>query len=42
MAELPSNLLLKKIGARRLMPTLLTTWGVIVTLQGMARAHCLE
>jgi len=33
-AELPSNLLLRKIGPSIFMPALLTTWGVIVTLQG--------
>ncbi|KAJ3503782.1 hypothetical protein NLJ89_g8279 [Agrocybe chaxingu] len=33
-AELPSNLVLRRIGPQRLMPTLLTAWGVVVTLQG--------
>jgi len=33
-SELPSNLILRKIGPSILMPTLLTVWGVIVTLQG--------
>jgi len=33
-SELPSNLMLRKIGPSILMPTLLTVWGVIVTLQG--------
>ena len=33
-AELPSNLLLRKIGPSVLMPTLLTIWGIMVTLQG--------
>jgi len=33
-SELPSNLLLKKIGPKVLLPTLLTLWGIIVTLQG--------
>ncbi|KAF9564921.1 MFS general substrate transporter [Agrocybe pediades] len=35
LAELPANLLLRKIGPKLLMPTLLTTWGVMVTLQGL-------
>ena len=34
VAELPSNLLLRKIGPSVLMPTLLTVWGIMVTLQG--------
>ena len=34
VAELPSNLLLRKIGPSVLMPTLLTIWGIMVTLQG--------
>jgi MFS family permease len=34
LSELPSNLLLRKIGPNLLMPTLLTVWGTIVTLQG--------
>jgi hypothetical protein len=33
-AELPANLLLRKIGPKTLMPALLTLWGVMVTLQG--------
>ncbi|KAF5373687.1 hypothetical protein D9758_000898 [Tetrapyrgos nigripes] len=39
IAELPSNLLLRKIGPRILMPTLLTIWGVIVTLQGLVTSY---
>lgn len=35
MAELPSNLLLRKIGPNILMPTILTIWGLITALQGM-------
>ncbi|KAF8159942.1 MFS general substrate transporter [Crassisporium funariophilum] len=38
-AELPSNLLLRKIGPSILMPTLLTTWGVMVTLQGLVTSY---
>ena len=32
--ELPSNLLLRKIGPSLLLSTLLTLWGIMVTLQG--------
>ncbi|THV07792.1 MFS general substrate transporter [Dendrothele bispora CBS 962.96] len=39
LAELPSNLLLRKVGPRLLMPTLLTVWGVIVTLQGLVTSY---
>ncbi|KAF8817611.1 MFS general substrate transporter [Phlegmacium glaucopus] len=35
LSELPSNLLLRKIGPRLLMPSLLTIWGIMVTLQGL-------
>lgn len=35
VAELPSNLLLRWIGPRIAMPTILTAWGIIVTLQGI-------
>ncbi|KAF8817607.1 MFS general substrate transporter [Phlegmacium glaucopus] len=35
LSELPSNLLLRKIGPRLFMPTLLTMWGIMVTLQGL-------
>ncbi|KAF9018653.1 MFS general substrate transporter [Hymenopellis radicata] len=38
-AELPANLLLRKIGPKILMPTLLTIWGVIVTLQGLVTSY---
>ncbi|KAF9025120.1 major facilitator superfamily domain-containing protein [Rhodocollybia butyracea] len=34
-AELPANLLLRKIGPRFLMPSLLTLWGLMVALQGL-------
>ena len=34
LAELPSNLILRKIGPTVLMPTILTLWGIIVTFQG--------
>ncbi|TFK43324.1 MFS general substrate transporter [Crucibulum laeve] len=38
-AELPSNLLLRTVGPRLLMPTLLTLWGIIVTLQGLVTSY---
>lgn len=38
-AELPSNLLLKKIGPRLLLPFLCTTWGVITTLQSQVHNY---
>src|SRR5437016_4962350 len=38
LAELPSNLLLRKIGPNILMPTILTIWGVIVTLEGTVKS----
>ncbi|KAJ2930951.1 hypothetical protein H1R20_g6156, partial [Candolleomyces eurysporus] len=34
LAELPSNLLLRRIGPNILMPTILTAWGLVVTFQG--------
>ncbi|KAF9440246.1 MFS general substrate transporter [Macrolepiota fuliginosa MF-IS2] len=34
-AELPSNLLLRWVGPCLLMPTILTAWGIVVTLQGL-------
>ncbi|KAJ3720650.1 hypothetical protein C8R42DRAFT_643035 [Lentinula raphanica] len=36
-AELPANLLLRNIGPRFLMPTLLTLWGLMVALQDKSR-----
>ncbi|KAL4883208.1 major facilitator superfamily domain-containing protein [Aspergillus karnatakaensis] len=36
-AELPSNLILKKIGPRVLLPTLCTSWGLVTVLQ--CKAH---
>ncbi|KAF9445153.1 MFS general substrate transporter [Macrolepiota fuliginosa MF-IS2] len=34
VAELPSNLLLKVVGPNLMLPTMLTLWGVVTTLQG--------
>ncbi|KAI0081283.1 MFS general substrate transporter [Panus rudis PR-1116 ss-1] len=39
VAELPSNLLLRKIGPSLLMPLLLVIWGVIVALQGVVSSY---
>ncbi|KAH6916427.1 major facilitator superfamily domain-containing protein [Coprinopsis sp. MPI-PUGE-AT-0042] len=37
--ELPSNLVLKKIGPHRVMPTILTLWGVVVIAQGFVKNY---
>ncbi|KAF7320491.1 MFS domain-containing protein [Mycena chlorophos] len=39
VAELPSNLLLKKVGPHRLLPTLLTLWGIVATAQGAVTSY---
>ncbi|KAF8868773.1 MFS general substrate transporter [Mucidula mucida] len=38
-AELPANLLLRRIGPKFLMPALLTAWGIMVTLQGLVTSY---
>ncbi|KAF9447487.1 MFS general substrate transporter [Macrolepiota fuliginosa MF-IS2] len=38
-SELPSNLLLRWVGPHRLMPTIITAWGIIVTLQGLVSSY---
>ncbi|KLO13815.1 MFS general substrate transporter [Schizopora paradoxa] len=38
-AELPSNLLLRKIGPKIMMPTILTLWGMICALQGSVTTY---
>jgi len=38
-AELPSNLLLKAVGPNRLLPVLLTLWGVVTTSQGAVKTY---
>jgi MFS family permease len=38
-AELPSNLVLKKIGPRILLPFLCTTWGIVTTLQSQVHNY---
>lgn len=35
MAELPSNLILKKVGPRKLLPCLCAGWGIVTTLQSL-------
>ncbi|KAJ3507119.1 hypothetical protein NLJ89_g6486 [Agrocybe chaxingu] len=37
-AELPSNLLLRIVGPDLMLPTMLTLWGIVTTLQG--KSHC--
>lgn len=41
-SELPANLLLRKIGPKVLLPTLLTTWGIILMLQGTVENNFLS
>ncbi|KAF8960454.1 major facilitator superfamily domain-containing protein [Flammula alnicola] len=38
-AELPSNLLLKIVGPNLMLPTMLTLWGIITTLQGVVHSY---
>ncbi|KAI0077646.1 MFS general substrate transporter [Panus rudis PR-1116 ss-1] len=38
-SELPSNLLLRKVGPNLVMPSLLVIWGIIVTLQGTVSSY---
>lgn len=39
VTELPSNLLLKIVGPHLMLPTMLTFWGIITTLQGIGNRH---
>lgn len=39
VAELPSNLLLKKIGPRILLPFLCVAWGIVTTLQSQVHNY---
>jgi MFS family permease len=39
VAELPSNLLLRKVGPRILLPFLCTAWGIVTTLQSQVRSY---
>ncbi|KAH9485871.1 putative transporter [Psilocybe cubensis] len=38
-AELPSNLLLKAVGPNLMLPTMLTLWGIVTTLQGVVKSY---
>ncbi|THU98827.1 MFS general substrate transporter [Dendrothele bispora CBS 962.96] len=38
-AELPSNLMLKALGPNYVLPTMLTLWGVVTTLQGVVKTY---
>ncbi|KAG6815558.1 hypothetical protein H0H87_000568 [Tephrocybe sp. NHM501043] len=38
-AELPSNLVLKAVGPNLMLPTMLTLWGIITTLQGVVHNY---
>ena len=38
-SEMPSNLILKYVGPRWLLPTILTVWGVITCLQGRIKVY---
>lgn len=35
VTELPANLLLKAVGPNLMLPTMLTFWGIVTTLQGI-------
>lgn len=39
LVELPSNLVLKVVGTNRMLPTLLTLWGVVTTIQGTVTSY---
>ncbi|KIK65255.1 hypothetical protein GYMLUDRAFT_195081 [Collybiopsis luxurians FD-317 M1] len=39
VAELPSNLMLKAVGPNLMLPTMLTLWGVVTTLQGVVKTY---
>jgi sugar phosphate permease len=38
-AELPSNLMLKAVGPNFMLPSMLTLWGVVATLQGVVKTY---
>ncbi|PPR06287.1 hypothetical protein CVT24_001093 [Panaeolus cyanescens] len=38
LSELPSNLLLRKIGPHLLLPAVVTAWGIVVTFQGFVKS----
>ncbi|KAJ7063698.1 major facilitator superfamily domain-containing protein [Mycena amicta] len=39
LAELPSNLLLKKVGPNLMLPTMITLWGVVTACQGTVKTY---
>ncbi|KNZ63760.1 hypothetical protein VP01_1104g4 [Puccinia sorghi] len=39
MAEIPANLLLKKLGPNYFLPTIVTCWGLITTFQGFVKSY---
>ncbi|KAJ3910154.1 major facilitator superfamily domain-containing protein [Lentinula edodes] len=39
VAELPSNLMLKAVGPNLMLPTMLTLWGIVSTLQGIVKSY---
>ncbi|GLB41450.1 putative major facilitator superfamily protein [Lyophyllum shimeji] len=39
LSEIPVNLLLKTVGPDRVIPTMLTLWGVVTTLQGLVHNY---
>lgn len=39
LIELPSNLLLKRLGPNILLPAMLTLWGIVSTLQGLVQSY---
>ncbi|ELU40145.1 20S proteasome subunit [Rhizoctonia solani AG-1 IA] len=39
VCELPSNLLLKKLGPHRLLPGIVFTWGLVTALQGLVHSY---
>lgn len=38
VAELPSNLILKKVGPRLMIPGMCTCWGIVTTLQSQVHS----
>ena len=39
LVEIPSNLLLKKIGPRLLLPTMVVSWGLVAALQNQVKSY---
>ncbi|KAJ3888944.1 major facilitator superfamily domain-containing protein [Lentinula edodes] len=39
VSELPSNLVLKAVGPHLMLPTMLTLWGIVTTLQGIVDSY---